>query len=304
MTDAGRRSPSCLAAAEPAAPGRARRPHRPPDREGRLRGARRDGRAIGPAGLADVAVRGVTNDSRAVRPGLAVRRGPRAPRRRPRLRRGGGRGRRGRRDRRARRSPRRRSRSSSSRQPPPRSRRPRRGGTATRAATWRGRHHRHGRQDDDLVPRGRGARGGRHPDRDDRHGRDADRRRPGGQRGARHDPGGTGPPARARGRWSSPATGRRRRDDVARPRARPRRRHRLRRRDPDQPDPRAPRAPRHVGGVPRRQALACSSGSRGRAGAAAPSPASRWPATGIVNADDPLGRRVHRRRPRRPARAS
>ncbi|MEP6637987.1 MAG: UDP-N-acetylmuramoyl-L-alanyl-D-glutamate--2,6-diaminopimelate ligase [Chloroflexota bacterium] len=44
--------------------------------EHRLRGARRDGRAIGPAGLADVEVRGVTNDSRAVRQGslfVAVR---------------------------------------------------------------------------------------------------------------------------------------------------------------------------------------------------------------------------------------
>jgi UDP-N-acetylmuramoyl-L-alanyl-D-glutamate--2,6-diaminopimelate ligase len=37
--------------------------------EHRLRGARRDGRAIGPNGLRDVKVRGVTNDSRAVRPG-------------------------------------------------------------------------------------------------------------------------------------------------------------------------------------------------------------------------------------------
>jgi UDP-N-acetylmuramoyl-L-alanyl-D-glutamate--2,6-diaminopimelate ligase len=37
--------------------------------EGRLRGARRDGRAIGPAGLAEIAIRGVTNDSRAVRAG-------------------------------------------------------------------------------------------------------------------------------------------------------------------------------------------------------------------------------------------
>jgi UDP-N-acetylmuramoyl-L-alanyl-D-glutamate--2,6-diaminopimelate ligase len=40
------------------------------DREHRLRGARREGRAIGAAGLADVAVRGVTNDSRAVHPGV------------------------------------------------------------------------------------------------------------------------------------------------------------------------------------------------------------------------------------------
>jgi UDP-N-acetylmuramoyl-L-alanyl-D-glutamate--2,6-diaminopimelate ligase len=37
--------------------------------EGRLRGARRDGRAIGALGLAGVAVTGVTNDSRDVRPG-------------------------------------------------------------------------------------------------------------------------------------------------------------------------------------------------------------------------------------------
>ncbi len=37
--------------------------------EGRLRGARRDGRAIGPRGLAEVLVRGVTDDSRAVTDG-------------------------------------------------------------------------------------------------------------------------------------------------------------------------------------------------------------------------------------------
>ena len=37
--------------------------------EGRLRGARRDGRAIGAAGVADVLVRGVTQDSRVVQPG-------------------------------------------------------------------------------------------------------------------------------------------------------------------------------------------------------------------------------------------
>jgi UDP-N-acetylmuramoyl-L-alanyl-D-glutamate--2,6-diaminopimelate ligase len=37
--------------------------------EGRLRGARRDGRAIGPRGLADVLVGGVTDDSGAVHPG-------------------------------------------------------------------------------------------------------------------------------------------------------------------------------------------------------------------------------------------
>ena len=37
--------------------------------EGRLRGARSDGRAIGAAGLAAIAISGVTHDSRAVRPG-------------------------------------------------------------------------------------------------------------------------------------------------------------------------------------------------------------------------------------------
>ena len=37
--------------------------------EGRLRGARRDGRAIGAAGLGDIEVRGVTHDSREVRRG-------------------------------------------------------------------------------------------------------------------------------------------------------------------------------------------------------------------------------------------
>ncbi len=37
--------------------------------EGRLRGARSDGRAIGAAGLAAIPIRGVTHDSRAVRPG-------------------------------------------------------------------------------------------------------------------------------------------------------------------------------------------------------------------------------------------
>jgi UDP-N-acetylmuramoyl-L-alanyl-D-glutamate--2,6-diaminopimelate ligase len=37
--------------------------------EGRLRGARNDGRAIGAAGLAGIAIRGVTHDSRAVHPG-------------------------------------------------------------------------------------------------------------------------------------------------------------------------------------------------------------------------------------------
>ena len=44
--------------------------------EHRVRGARRDSRAIGPAGLADITVRGVTDDSRRVHAGslfVAVR---------------------------------------------------------------------------------------------------------------------------------------------------------------------------------------------------------------------------------------
>jgi UDP-N-acetylmuramoyl-L-alanyl-D-glutamate--2,6-diaminopimelate ligase len=55
-----------LAAAEPAEPASLAGLVERLTGEHRLRGARRDGRAIGPAGLADVEVRGVTNDSRAV----------------------------------------------------------------------------------------------------------------------------------------------------------------------------------------------------------------------------------------------
>jgi UDP-N-acetylmuramoyl-L-alanyl-D-glutamate--2,6-diaminopimelate ligase len=58
-----------LAAAEPAEPASLAGLVERLTAEHRLRGARRDGRAIGPAGLADVEVHGVTNDSRAVRPG-------------------------------------------------------------------------------------------------------------------------------------------------------------------------------------------------------------------------------------------
>jgi UDP-N-acetylmuramoyl-L-alanyl-D-glutamate--2,6-diaminopimelate ligase len=58
-----------LAAAEPVAPAPLGGLIARLDREGRLRGARRDGRPIGVAGLADIAVRGVTHDSREVRPG-------------------------------------------------------------------------------------------------------------------------------------------------------------------------------------------------------------------------------------------
>ena len=58
-----------LEAAEPTDPAPVRTLIERLSAEGRLRGARHDGRAIGAAGLADVEVRGVTQDSRAVRPG-------------------------------------------------------------------------------------------------------------------------------------------------------------------------------------------------------------------------------------------
>ena len=58
-----------LSAAEPADPARLASLIERLEAQGRLRGARRDGRAIGSAGLADLAIRGVTNDSRAVTPG-------------------------------------------------------------------------------------------------------------------------------------------------------------------------------------------------------------------------------------------
>ena len=81
-------------------------------------------------------------------------------------------------------------------------------------------------------------------------GRPRDEHRP------RHDPGRAGaagdPPGDGRCRRS----GRRRRDDLARPRRRARSRDRLRRRDPDQPVPRAPRVPRVVRGLPGGQGLA------------------------------------------------
>ena len=58
-----------IAATEPTAPARLAGLIARLTGEGRLRGARRDGRAIGPAGLADIMVTGVTHDSRTVRPG-------------------------------------------------------------------------------------------------------------------------------------------------------------------------------------------------------------------------------------------
>ncbi len=67
MTD--RTIADLLAAAEPGEPARLGGLIDRLTGEGRLRGARSDGRAIGAAGLAAIAIRGVTNDSRAVRPG-------------------------------------------------------------------------------------------------------------------------------------------------------------------------------------------------------------------------------------------
>jgi UDP-N-acetylmuramoyl-L-alanyl-D-glutamate--2,6-diaminopimelate ligase len=58
-----------LAAAEPADPKPLGGLVERLEAEGRLRGAREGGRAIGPAGVAGVEVRGVAHDSRAVRPG-------------------------------------------------------------------------------------------------------------------------------------------------------------------------------------------------------------------------------------------
>ena len=69
MTDDGRTIAERLADAEPGAPARLDGLIDRLTAGGRLRGARLDGRAIGPRGLAAVEVRGVTDDSREVRPG-------------------------------------------------------------------------------------------------------------------------------------------------------------------------------------------------------------------------------------------
>ena len=104
------------------------------------------------------------------------------------------------------------------------------GGTTTRPRARRGRHHRHGRQDDDLVPRRGGARGRGHLDGACRDGRDEGRRRPGSatrrtsRRPAPRAPGDARGDGRQRQRRGRP------RDDVARAGAGPRPGHRLRRR--------------------------------------------------------------------------
>ena len=65
----GRTIDDLLAAAEPTSPAHLGGLVERLTAEQRLRGARRDGRAIGAVGLAGIPVTGVTNDSRAVRPG-------------------------------------------------------------------------------------------------------------------------------------------------------------------------------------------------------------------------------------------
>ena len=305
MTDAGRTIAERLAAAEPGARRAASTASSSGSTaEGRLRGARLDGRAIGPRGLAAIEVRGVTDDSRAVRPGALFVAIAGGARRRPRLR---GRAR-------PRRAPRRPS--SSGRSPSvalpqlvvdaePAGARGR-GRVVVRRPEPRaggGRDHRHGRQDDDLVPRRRppsrppgirtgmigtaATRIGGTPGAE-RRARDDARRRPGSR-----------PRLRAMADGRRPRRGHR--DHVARARARSRRRHRLRRGDPDQRQPRAPRVPRVVGGLPSTPSCRCSSGSAAsrpaapsQPGSAGRGPGSSTPTTrsaGRFVGVDPGGRR-------------
>ena len=107
-----------------------------------------------------------------------------------------------------------------------------------------------------------------------------------------------------------------RRDDLARARARAGAGDRLRRRDPHQPDPRAPRVPRHVRGLPGRQAVAVRAPRRSaEANPAKPladerrrssTPTTRRPASFIGAAQEAGAPRHHvrhgpdGRRPRRP----
>ena len=265
-----------------------RRPaRRPRDRAGR------PGRHRGP---------GVTDDSRGGPAGRAVRGGPRAPRRRPRLRRA---------------PPRRRRRGRARRAARAGVALPqlvvdaRRSALAAAAAWWYGDPSRElgvvgitgtdGKTTTSFLAVG-GARGGRASDRADRDGRDPDRRGPRAEPRAHDD-------ARRRPSSSGPSRAmvdrrrrrRRRRDDVARAGARAGRRDRLRRRDPDQPHPRAPRVPRHVGGVSRRQAVAVRAP---RVGPRQPAQGARrpaWPKAGDRQRRRPDRRRRSSASPRRPA---
>ena len=272
--------------------------------EGRLRGARRDGRAIGPHGLA--AVDGPRRDRR-------LARGPRRARCSSRSRARTSTATTSSAGRRRRARPPRSSSGRSPSSPLPAARRRRgsqpaladarpRGGTATRATSWRSSGspartaRRRPRSSRSAALEAAGVRTGMI-------GTAATRI------GGRQEPNEAhattpeapdlqaAPPGDGRGR----RPGRGRRDDLARPRPRARRRDRLRRRDPHQPHPRAPRVPRHVGGVPRRQALAvraagARAGAPGRSRRAAPGrgPASSTPTTRSAG-------RVHRRSRRRPA---
>ena len=230
------------------------------DAAGLLRGARRDGLPIGVSGVADVPVRGVTEDSREVAEGTLFVAVPGLPRRRPRLRRRG------------------RGRGGAaaaivehavSRTPLPQlvvdgrpaRARPRRGagGTATRRARWAssGSPGTDGKTTTSFLAVGR-ARGRGRSDRPPRHGRDA-RSAPTRERHEAHvtTPGAPELQATLRGDGRVRATRPRSLETTSHALALDRvARGRLRRRDPHQPEPRAPRSARHVRGVPRGQAPA------------------------------------------------
>ena len=297
-----RPSPSCLAAAEPA---RARRrsaaliERLAADGPAARRATRRPGDRPGAASPPSP-VRGVTHDSRAVRPGslfvavpgpmpTATTSWPRRPRPAP---------------------PRR---SSSAplpdvalpqlvvgRQPGGARRRPRPGGTAIRAASWRSsgspartaRRRRRSSRSAALEAAG-------HPDRADRHGRDA---------------GSAGSTSRTRSTPRRPRRPRSRRALRAMVAAGDRAAvvettsHglaldrvggiALRRRHPHQPDPRAPRAPRHVRGVPGRQAVAVRAARRGPADPAKPgASAGRGPGSSTPTIRRPARSSASPRRP-------
>ena len=231
---------------------------------GSLRGAREGGRAIGPAALAPILVRGVTDDTRACgRTTCSSRCG--RPRRRARVRRAGATPPVRRRDRRAAGAG---GRPAAARRRPDHGRARRRGRLVVRRPQSRARcrrDHGHGRQDDDLVPRGRGPRGRRPVERARRDRRNEDRRDARAEPGAHDHAWRSGPPARATSDGRRRERRRRRRDDVPRPGRRPRAGDRLRRRDLDEPHPRASRVPRDVGGLSGRQAVAVRAPRRVRA---------------------------------------
>ena len=159
------------------------------------------------------------------------------------------------------------------------------------------RDHRHGRQDHDLVPRRRRAGGGGPLDRPDRDGRDQGRPAPRPARRARDHARGARAAGDARGDGPRRQRGGGDRDHVPRPRARPGPGRRLGRRRVHQPHPRAPRAPRHVRGVPRRQAPAVPR-LASAPGSPTPRTAGDEPAQGRRRASVAQGRDRQPRRPR------